>query len=904
MRKLLAGVQELLVLDDIDLPDRRRPQNPHPQAERASGPRLVALEVFPVARLQAVVQHDVVRGAVVVPLLHGVQQPFAGELLGDRAGVGVVGREVVRGGLHAQLVALGPGVPDIAGGPEASRLRAGPLAVGRQRRAFVFGGNPVALEDLDQGLDFGVVVAPVGSHAGRGRVRDRDASVAAQVGVEAGRSLLVIPFLRQHRQGRRAALGQQDVAVPVRKRDRTLVAVEGLEPPGHRKDVDRLLQDPVDVGLVGPLQVVVLADQQIVQAGRVEGVPVGVEERAVVVAVHRKLRVAVRVAAVDAVGPPPGIDLVGPQPLQVLDFGGGQIVELDRSLLPVPQDRRRGRAIQGRQPSRPDIRVVVEEFRKVAVVDRPSREQPALAIRRDPPAHVLAARAEREFVRRGPGVSVQRGGPDFPGGPVQGRLVGHVALADRAMSAEQPDAALAVERQLREVVVEAVDMRRQRTIDVGGGLVPAASVPNRHAHQPGTVEERALDRQQEAGVLAPVQAAFVPGRPEPVLGIHGQRRVRLVERRVGDGLGGPPGLAVPSPQNDVVVALVVGVPSHMDLALAACGHDGFPVVRGGLGEALLRTPGLAVVPPREDVRLAVPETLPDQPQAPVRRAREVGERIRLGRLGQALRAGPGTVLQRASVQIEIAVRLMRPDEPDGAVLGAAQLDEMDIAGFFRHRLRRAPGTLFVNPGEDLVGSVAEGDPGGAGRILGRPAENRREIVLVRVGGQRLDGRHAVDDRRAIEELQRFAQPDGANREREIPLRRLEPDLGARTGPHLEDHAGRPVVDLDGSIRQVLVGSPPVVDALVRGEPPASAGVDLVFGPGMPIADAQQFAARNARGAVPAGLGGVAEPETDSHRDRVFGQRRNGAGEEAAGGQENERKTKRDQHGTRSAPTGA
>ena len=359
--------------------------------------------------------------------------------------------QVIRRDLNAQLVSLRPCVPHVASRLEASRLGAGSFAMSGKRSTLVFGRDAVPLEYLDQGLDLGIVVTPVRAHARRRGVGDRDSPVATQILVKTFSALRMARFLGQDRQSGRAALWQQDVAVTVRIANRTLVAVERLETPAHRKQIHGLLQDPVDVLVVGTALEIVLARQQIVQASGIEGVAVGLEQRAIVVAVHRELGVSMRVSAVDLVRAPLGSDLVPAQPAQIKFLGRRQIVRQHSALRADPKAGGLDRPFQDWQLGRVYVRVLVEEIVEIPAVHRPGRDQIPLPVGSDAPTNVLAAGAEGHLVRASPSVSIKGRRPNLPSGPMQRCRTRHVALADRAVPTEQPHAAGVVGDQLRKV---------------------------------------------------------------------------------------------------------------------------------------------------------------------------------------------------------------------------------------------------------------------------------------------------------------------------------------------------------------------------------------------------------------------------------------------------------------------
>ena len=67
---------------------------------------------------------------------------------------------------------------------------------------------------------------------------------------------------------------------------RALVSVIGLEGAADREEINGLLQHPVDVRVVRAALEVVLADQQVIEAGGIECVAIGLEQGPIVVAVH------------------------------------------------------------------------------------------------------------------------------------------------------------------------------------------------------------------------------------------------------------------------------------------------------------------------------------------------------------------------------------------------------------------------------------------------------------------------------------------------------------------------------------------------------------------------------------------------------------------------------------------
>ena len=135
-------------------------------------------------------------------------------------------RDVVGTGLHAQFVALGPRVPYKAGRTDAGSHRHRPLAGGGAGSPLIFGRVTVPLIYLDQRLDGGVVVTPVGAHVGRTGVRDGDRVVTSQIRIQLRRSFFPAHLSFRPNQGRHAALCYEDVAMTVWVVKTALVGVD------------------------------------------------------------------------------------------------------------------------------------------------------------------------------------------------------------------------------------------------------------------------------------------------------------------------------------------------------------------------------------------------------------------------------------------------------------------------------------------------------------------------------------------------------------------------------------------------------------------------------------------------------------------------------------------------------
>ena len=521
----------------------------------------------------------------------------------------------------------------------------------------------------------------------------------------------------------------------VRVADAALVGVDRHEAPGQAEDVGDLRVQPVHVRGVLAAAVVVLADAEEVEFGGVEGVPVRLHQRAVVQTVVRELRVAMGVAAVDLVGAALGLDRVGADAGHVLGLVGMDRVGVVLAHLRVDQPRRRGLAGQGRQLRRVDLGVVEQVLLGVPVVRRPGREQVAPAVRGQLPAHVLATAAERQVERPRPLAADVGGAVELPRGAVGRREVRRVAGPDRAVTEEQPHPAVGVGLQHGQVV-EPRDVLGEfafkQLVHVGRGDLPADAVPYRHREGAPLVDAGRLLVDLEARVLAPLEAALVPGRPQPVLAVAGDRRVGLELRRLGYRGHVAPGTAGKAAQQYVVVALVVGVPGDVDRAVTAGRDSRRPVVGGRGRDGLRGRPARAVVAPGEDVGAAVTEALPHEPQVAVRVRGELVLDVRLGRGGQALGCRPVAgvrVLEIAAVEIEVGVDLLGPDQPGPTLAVAAQFRHQPVARLFVHRDGRLPSRAVEAPRHHGDAAVPVGGPGGP-HLAVVAAHQRREVGLM------------------------------------------------------------------------------------------------------------------------------------------------------------------------------
>ena len=249
------------------------------------------------------------------------------------------------------------------------------------------------------------------------------------------------------------------------------------------------------------------------------------------------------------------------------------------------------------------------------------------------------------------------------------------------------------------------------------------------------------------------------------------------------------------------------------------------------------------------------------------------EHVRLRRFGQPFRRRPGIAVQDAGVEIPVAVDLSRVDDPGAAIPVAAHLHEKVIAGLLRQGLDLAPALPVETARQHLVRVVPVAEPGGPD-LVAVAAEDRREVVLVVVGGHPLDPRHALDRHVAAQEPQPTADRDIGEPDLELAARRGEHQARAAVAPHVDDESRRPdVLDRTDRLR-IVDGAGPVVRPLVAVQLPGGA-LDLVAGPRPPVAEAQQLAARHFERAVPVTGGRVVHAQADEERDDVVAGERAG-----------------------------
>ena len=247
------------------------------------------------------------------------------------------------------------------------------------------------------------------------------------------------------------------------------------------------------------------------------------------------------------------------------------------------------------------------------------------------------------------------------------------------------------------------------------------------------------------------------------------------------------------------------------------------------------------------------------------------EHVRLRSFRESFRRRPGLVLEDARVEIPVPVDLSRVDDPGTTVAIAAHLHQIVVAGLLRQGLDLSPDLPVEPPRQHLVRIVAVAQPGGPD-LVAVTAEQRREVVLVVVGGQPLDAGHALDRHVAAQEPQPPADRDIREPDLELAARGGEHQARAAVAPHVDDQSGRPVVLDPTNSLGIVHGTGGEVLPLVAGELPGVAGHFLTR-PGTPVPQAEEFSARELDRAVPVAGRGVVHAEADEEgRDIVAGER--------------------------------
>ena len=114
--------------------------------------------------------------------------------------------------------------------------------------------------------------------------------------------------------------------------DGSLISVIRLKRSVIRENIHGLLKQPVDVLVVWATRPVVLACQQIVECRNIDRIAIGLQKRAIVVAVHGKFRMAVCVATIDLVSLALAGDLIVPHTRYVRRLSRRQVVEVQLRL--------------------------------------------------------------------------------------------------------------------------------------------------------------------------------------------------------------------------------------------------------------------------------------------------------------------------------------------------------------------------------------------------------------------------------------------------------------------------------------------------------------------------------------------------------------------------------------------
>ncbi len=204
-------------------------------------------------------------------------------------------------------------------------------------------------------------------------------------------------------------------------------------------------------------------------------------------------------------------------------------------------------------------------------------------------AHIVAPGGRVQLDGRHPAISVERGDQHFPQ-PAGAPVVLHDGAEAGEGPAHGPDSPGGVGgkvRHLEEIVIRS----RDGFHDIGGGLHQPVALEAGDAHVARAIEAVAAARAEVLAVpiLAPVHFARVPGDPEPVGVIAGERNIGVIAGRVRDlaalfelAVGGQPA------DEDIEVAVLVTIPADPDVAFGIGGCCGNPVVARARAHARLR----------------------------------------------------------------------------------------------------------------------------------------------------------------------------------------------------------------------------------------------------------------------------------------------------------------------------
>ena len=213
-----------------------------------------------------------------------------------------------------------------------------------------------------------------------------------------------------------------------------------------------------------------------------------------------------------------------------------------------------------------------------------------------------------------------------------------------------------------------------------------------------------------AEILAPIRPAHLVGDPHAVLGIDGQAGPGLECLERADGNDRFPLAVVEAPQEDVVIAVLVAVPGHVNIALAVGGDRRGPMVGRLIGHGDRRVPGGAAG--EEDLKMLPAATLPRPPDVSLRVGR--GDDVDIGaRVGSDAVDRRPLVLGRivvAAVDVPIAADVLAPGDPHAACPADRHGGLPKIKQRFGDGQRNGP-RLAVELHEPNLVAVARGNEG-------------------------------------------------------------------------------------------------------------------------------------------------------------------------------------------------
>ena len=340
---------------------------------------------------------------------------------------------------------------------------------------------------------------------------------------------------------------------------------------------------------------------------------------------------------------------------------------------------------------------------------------------------------------------------------------------------------------------------RDRLLKRLNRLGPSAVGIAGHAHLAGGPQLRS-GAAQDTPVLAPAGAALRPSHPHPVGGIHRHGRLDrpvVVCGHPDDRIGGA---GQQSPEENVVAAAFVAVPSHPNRPIRGSGQVGSPVVGVRLADPDGRGPAIRVETRRHDIELVASEFLPCYPRASVRCGHGFGKVLSRARWryvdlrAPALRGRIEGLVHKPPATIGA----LGPQDMDPP-FGIARHGRAEIVAPARGNAIRAPRILFLPSEIERVGFVMEGSPRDEEPGFG-PC--RRGVVMLACLAPS-QGAHGGSNARSDIPVEHFDPPllpEFCERKREVATVRMDRDH--RAWPRLDAEVHAVGEDLD-SARQLL-----------------------------------------------------------------------------------------------------